>query len=395
MKVFAYADETEFLLKSANSSIIGSAILITEKEIDESVIASAINNLKAEQSLDKNDLRTIKNDFFHASSDSKNAHWYLCDAINNNINGLFKYSYHNQSLAKKVTTIESLNKRTLELAAIPLIDYKFEEITLYIEGRSKFDQKKSEAWIENLYRILEVTLHNQTSMITYFPKINIIVDDKRNPGLQVVDFVLWAHNRTLNGDFRWLNSLKAVRRDNHRIENSPSSGGSFYLNEMIEFPLERLNYPFTIPQESNHNEVIRSYVIMEQTILILSQHIDKLPITIDHFKQVLKSLAKKLIKANKSLSVQLIQEVASVYLRLFDTLPIYSNLKDEDKGGWDVLLFSKYIAALIRRTGFINSGRTIDHIAYWKYHTDEADYLPGVLPITAFLKETVGTLVPG
>jgi hypothetical protein len=146
MKIFAYADETTFNLNKTNSSVVGSGILLTEKEIDQSVIESALRSLKSETIYDKNDLKTLDKGYFHSSADSKSAHWHLCDSINKAIHGFFKYSYHNQSLSKKKSSIEDLNKRTLELVAIPLIDYKFEEVTLIIEllnvlYRNKLPQK--------------------------------------------------------------------------------------------------------------------------------------------------------------------------------------------------------------------------------------------------------------
>jgi len=394
MKIFAYADETEFLLNKTNSSIVGSGILITEKEISQSVIDIALNSLRKELILDKNDVKTIKNGYFHASSDSKSAHWHLCESINSLVNGYFKYSYHNQSLSKKASSIENLNKRTLELAVIPLIDYKFEEVTLIIEGRSQFNQQQSERWIENLYRILEVTLYNQNSFVTYFPKINIQVADKRNPGLQVIDFILWAQNRTQNNDSRWFDNLRLIKSSSHTIEDSPSFGGSYYVNKMIEFPLPRLGYPFNKADENNHNDIIRSYLLMEQTILLLFKLINNLPLTIQHLKLKITNTAVMLIKANKSLSQVLIEEMASTYLRIFDTLPLYLKVKEDDKGTWQVLLFSKHIAALLRRKGYLNNSRTVDAISYWKYHTDEAEYSSGLLPIQEFLRTTIDSQVP-
>ncbi|GAA4100459.1 hypothetical protein [Mucilaginibacter panaciglaebae] len=393
MKVFAYADETEFNLNETNSSIVGSGIIITETKIDQSVIDDAINALKAEPQHDKNDLKTLSKGYFHASFDSAIAHWHLCQSINKSVNGYFKYSYHNQAYSKKSYTIEDLNKRTLELVISPLIDYRFEEVTLIVEGRKQFNQKQSELWIENLYRLLELTLYNLNSFVTYFPKINIQVADKTNPGLQVIDFILWSQNRTQNNDSRWLDKLKVVRSDNHRIQDSPTFGGSYYINKWIDFPLERLSYPFQQAIDTNHNDVLRAYLLMEQSILILNNNIENLPVTVEHFKDKLKETANNILKVGKSLTTELIEQIASIYLRIFDTLPIYAKVNEEDKDTWGVLLFSKQIAALIRKRGTIANSRTINHIARWKYTTDEKDYKDGLTPIQKFITTTIESLI--
>jgi hypothetical protein len=101
----------------------------------------------------------------------------------------------------------------------------------------------------------------------------------------------------------------------------------------------------------------------------------------------------KIIKANKSLTSNLIQEIASLYIRIFDTLPLYLSLNEKDESSWETLLFSKHIAALIRRTGYLNNARTIDHICYWKFHTEELEYLPGLSDIQRFINSTIDSLI--
>ena len=389
MKVFAYADETEFTLAETSSSVIGSGIIITEKEVSQSVINEAMKALGDDWEKDKSDLETLKNGYFHASSDSKNAHSHLCKAINNNLEGFFKYSYHTQSLTEKRFSKEALNKRTLELVAIPLIDYHFEEITFIIEGRNQFQQSQCELWIENLYRILEITLYTQTSFITYFPKIEVIIADKRNPGLQIIDFILWAQNRTQKNDNRWIDRINTVARTSHQTDEEPSFGGSCYINRWVNFPLDRLNYPFQKVQEADNNDVIRCYLLMEQTVLILNKNLDKLPPSIKHHKFTISNTAEKLLRAGKSLTEEVIEYAASTYLRIFDTLPIYNSVNEGDKATWEILLFSKHVAALLRRKGFGNNTRTIHHISYWKYHNDESDYLDGLWPIQKFIESTI------
>ena len=60
--------------------------------------------------------------------------------------------------------------------------------------------------------------------------------------------------------------------------------------------------------------------------------------------------------------------IGSIYLRLFDTLPVYDHVQDEDEDSWTILLNSKYLASMLVRTDQIHFGRTKNAIHRWRYH---------------------------
>lgn len=60
-------------------------------------------------------------------------------------------------------------------------------------------------------------------------------------------------------------------------------------------------------------------------------------------------------------------EVGSVFLRLFDTLPVYSHIQENDKEAWTILLNSKYLASMLVRNDQIHFKRTKNKIYRWRY----------------------------
>jgi hypothetical protein len=59
--------------------------------------------------------------------------------------------------------------------------------------------------------------------------------------------------------------------------------------------------------------------------------------------------------------------VGSVFLRLFDTLPVYSHIQDNDKEAWTILLNAKYLASMLVRNDQIHFNRTKNEIHRWRY----------------------------
>lgn len=68
--------------------------------------------------------------------------------------------------------------------------------------------------IENLLKSNEeYMLHNIDNFMytpIYFPQLCYKLADKKEPGLQIVDFILWAYQRSLCNSDDWLNKIKKI-----------------------------------------------------------------------------------------------------------------------------------------------------------------------------------------
>ncbi|MBR9847555.1 MAG: DUF3800 domain-containing protein, partial [Algicola sp.] len=257
MELFVYTDETIFEIEVDKQPIeyIGAATLICTNPILDDWVSDAMSKLKADPDiLDQKttdiDTRTITNNFFHASMDSKNAHSHLCRSIVKNLNGNFQYSVFERKNGVGwfgLKSEELLVRLVSSLSSVQLLNetQKVEKVVWVIEGRDSFTQYSVDGWIEEWYDYYDSFFpFALTAIPVYYPNIEIYVKGKNDPGLQILDFLIWATNRKygLVKDSTWFDRLKLQVIREQFDESGIINSAQFYLGREIDFKEEKF-YP--------------------------------------------------------------------------------------------------------------------------------------------------------
>lgn len=367
MEIFAYADESEFTKNENDSNLItGSGILLLRHEIGNEIINEALENLSNDQSRFRSDDKTILKGYFHAKEGPR-SRFHLIQGINKHISGRFRYSNfenHLESSGPVKRTSEELFRLTLGLASNEFFSNQYDKINLIIEERSKFNKPKADQWFESWLKQYDLQAYSETSFITYYPHVEIQTGNKKVAGLQVVDLLIWAFNRTRRTvpDNQWKDLLKISGFSYFAADQGPQSGGDCSLGAGLPYT-GRLNYPVEV-RDPNREEFYKCYVIIERTIRKLGKEV---PPRINHMKPKFDSVLKKLIDPNFAFGEKILFEVASLFIRIFDTLPVYENLNDSDTEDWDILLKAKRMAGLYLRRDLFHSVRSTDEIIRWRH----------------------------
>lgn len=370
MPVYAYADETIFTIdKKTDDLALGCGIFITSKRIENFVIDDALIELCKDEQFDNvKDKRTIERQFFHSSEDSKNGHSYLCKSINENLIGIFDYTYVNkvsQSETCKKEFKENLFKRCLSHSTLEFF-LNTEEIFLIVEKRNGLSDETLLKWKNHLFEIYDGSAYNLTSYKTFYPKLNIELLDKREPGLQVVDFLIWAINRTktTKPDQIWHSRLKYKTWFEYK-DIGNQNRAKYHLNTLPEDKPIHSDYPIKFVQFEEWEDFLNCFINIERFLVKITEtDFTEMNIHLfDDFNQISIKLNDNLYQ----LTIGDFKEIGSVFLRLFDTLPIYRNIKDHDEDSWKVLLNCKFLASMLVRNDQIHFNRTKGEIHRWRY----------------------------
>ncbi len=359
MKIFAYSDETAF-----ENEFAGSGCLISETPISDSVIEEALKNLRDERNV--KDIKTINRGYFHAKDDSPNAHSCICRSIKKNITGDFIYNFIDKkrdfSLQKqKDVEIQNL---TLLLSNETVTNLKMCDILFIVEEREDFTNKHFKNWIEEFYKGKERQVYEYPSIPYLFPNITLEQRSKKDaePGLQVTDFILWAIQRTkrINPDNIWFKRLNLKSSYSFHSEDGLIQGGTYYLKRRIKSPL--VKYPDNcLPvNEPTNEELFNSYLIIEQTLRNISKIL--LPDHVLHLKSKFDIVINGLLNET-SLSDNLIRDASSMFIRLFDTLPIYKDIPEYKNKIWSDILTARKIASFLLHRELPHAINSCDYIA--------------------------------
>lgn len=368
MTLYAYADETEFKRSEIDlMTIVGTGIFISDIEIDHTFIHEAMNELQNDEEKCNNDILTLRRGYFHASEDSKNAHSYICRAINKNLSGCFRYSFYeriNQKYWEKYKSTENLNRLTLGLSTLEFFDSKINKVVLTIENRNGFEKPAALQWINNWYKQIDLIAYAHPTFLTYYPDIEIRINDKTCPGLQVTDFILWTLNRAnkTNSDNTWKSRLNFKFYSDFSEKNGVQSGGDYHLNNFsIDNGIN--NYPFKISEIETNDDFYNSYLIIEQTVRQLCKM--NLPEHVWHLKSILTKINKS-FDNNEILTQEKLSLMVTIFIRFFDTLPIYDGIDDTDELKWSLILKAKKLAGLLLRNDLIHGVRSSIAILRWR-----------------------------
>jgi len=359
-----YLDESEF--NSPNQHIAYGS-LVCNQPIESSVIQEALNNLQKDPDrlkipAKKMDDRTLKRGYFHASDDSKNAHSHLCRSICKHVSGYFgRIIFDQTKMPSEEADTEYLKDLSAMLASIkPLNTDK--PINIIFEQRHKLTIK----YLNKLYNKLENNLlrsvYEYPFIPVYFPQVEVQTANKLEPGIQCVDFILWATNRDKNCEQDWLNRLikgcKPFILANHETERINMGNLNFLLSNGIQEPICHYkidDYPSVEEVKSCSNENLIQFFVhavqsVEQCVKNLPEHIEFMQTKLE------KVIAGKLDIGYKNY----FEELATAYIKIFDTAPLIK--QETPKSEKKFMLLSKKFIGLILRDDLIQGMRTKQYL---------------------------------
>lgn len=260
--LYVYLDETTFGELSNES---GYGCLISQERIDYSIIQKALSDLEKDADrfnpkFKKQDERTLNRGYFHAADDSKNAHSHLCNAINKGVTGNFKT--HIINTKRTLIDIESAYDISSKLNILEAF-WISKEITFIFEERMRLTPNRLKKWWNSLWEEMIYTACSSPYYVTYYPKFNFEICDKTEPGLQVVDFLLWASSRQFTKkSCPWLKRVKSLVQTNFASENKSWRGHSIDVNFGC-----RPSFSYTYEDYScNHFDDVSKAIMVENYI---------------------------------------------------------------------------------------------------------------------------------
>ncbi len=382
--VYVYLDETVYKEK-----YLGVGALVTLSEVPSSIIETALDKLAYDPDSqgNKNDDKTRARRFFHASEDSPNAHSHLAVEIMKSIQGVFRFSY--KPFADNDGTKSEMDFRRNTMMALMTALKSRRPIQLCFERRDSFGKVHCNNLINTMYSNLDQTVFDHPRLPAFYPKFTVIESDKNTPGIQIADFLLWALNCKLFEP----GSKKSVWYQ-------WAGGGSYSYSDMpSDNPLAKFgwaifgrNHNFDILQEmeSENVEIMENiypknivldvetdqqvnylYVIAERHVRYYAA-ID-IPSHASHLKESLVQLSTDLDSVDVR-TPDKIRRVARMFIRIFDTIPVYEGLARDDKT-FSLLMQARYYLASVLRESRFASARLLDHYCYLR------DYLVANHPL--------------
>jgi len=105
------------------------------------------------------------------------------------------------------------------------------DVEMIIEGRMGFGQHNVNQFLAEFHKEYALLADNLPSIINIFSKISITIADKTHPGLQVVDFMLWAMNRVMMipCNNTWRDRLTLKLMEFLSTEDADQNSGHYYL----------------------------------------------------------------------------------------------------------------------------------------------------------------------
>lgn len=351
--MYLYIDESIFNINDSDFYAVG--LLATETEIGRDVVDEALFNLSKDPEIhgdtEKMDMDTLGRGYFHSADDSKNAHSHLCTSIVKYVRGTFRVQYTKPCSQKKVRTIEEIHRLNTQLVSL-ITTYYHEPVHIFIEQRSSLSQESAEKIIEDLFDEIDRSAYSNAALPAVYPKVTVAVVGKDNPGIQIVDFILWAvkNKYANNRNSRWVDYLSLKISNSFDQPQGDMAGGEYLLNGGIKSPsLGTDVYPPSVfPLEDSYYEKVdfkTIYLWAEQILHSLSTK--GLPEHARHFESELNRLCATL-KATAFVQEKLIRQVAKLFIRLFDTVPIYQHLDPaSDAQKFELLLHVRRCMGLI------------------------------------------------
>ena len=270
-------DERYFLL----------GMVFAEKPFETEFIESALESLKSDSDVKTSDEEIrdkalLERGWFHASEDSKHAHSYFCVGLNA-IKEPYEYKviYWDKEYkgAEDLKTEADVHRHLIQQVLTEFASHEKFRLHVNIAHRSSFSTNhinkfKKEHIDSQLYSA------SKTPFITssVINDIRVSVVDGSDPGIQLVDFILWAYKRKLiNGNTIWYDRIiddSRIKFSNPPSENFPFGADELTKNGGIKWitpPTTEVLYGSITGEEWNPDDVQNSLFWVELKLIKLKE----------------------------------------------------------------------------------------------------------------------------
>jgi hypothetical protein len=354
---YIYSDESVF---SDPRPCVGVGMLTVDREILPSVIAEALNALDNDPDRfiepgKAYDDSTLRRKYFHACDDSKNAHSHLCDSINKNIDGEFISDFFDRSnLDTFEHGLDYLYDKATSLSSLKALQCR-DQVSFVFEKRDGLSAAKIKDILKELESNVLMSIYDMPYAPHYSPNIEILLVDKLNPGIQCVDFILWALNRYVNNDKVWFKRIKSKYTFGFNTAKGDWGGQHTNVGKGVVEPKTYYNVEdFPIDPDSiiNREMLYSFYLTVAKTV----EYYHNNPVrSIMHLSNQIKHSVEN--KLNIS-DAKYFENLASIYIKLFDMVDVIS--KDTTLQQKQYLLLSKKYMSLLLRNDLIHGVQTRD-----------------------------------
>jgi hypothetical protein len=352
-------DETE------KADFHGVGVILTHREIGSEVIERAFNYLSAENPTDAN-IRTQNRGYFHASEDGRSAKRALARAVGELVSGVFIYSYRFNHEKKK----KEREYRLHTLMCVTLATETGANLNIHFERRTQFNIDAARLVEQQTFEYFDKQAAHLPTFYSIYPKIVWTPCDKNNPGTQVADLVLWTVNNEIFDD----KSRSVDAQELKKLMNASTSvSGKIPSNETEQegrlgryainrqtpfFELERDRYPTKVNLNIRHEELPILLALVEQEIRKAAAF------TPPHAQHLAEELVKvsEILRGTSQINPSQIQKMARIFLRIFDTFPIYKDLRKEDPA-FVQLLRARHLMGSIFWEHVPSNPKTSKHLA--------------------------------
>lgn len=332
------------------------ALFSNEPDNFDKIISDALLEISNAPGKNSEDERTLKRGYFHASKDSWNAHTAICNGTQKMDNAQFVGHFlHTQ---KYGTDVEKELYNDSAFYSLLTLNYVREPVIIVMEQGGGLNKDNFVRKFDRAYNKLLLGCYEQPFIPLSFPKIDFMIADKKDPGLQLCDFLLWASGRKICEKDTWHKEIKAISK----IKGQPQDESfvDFQYDFMKSGPRLTTFYDYSDYDnnfERNSNKKWLLDMFFNAQILIegfSASGSNPLPIHALHLKADINKFCKA---KNRMRPGERVQEVAKLYLKLFDTIPLIDESTPKDIKM--LMLSAKKIMGLLLREDLINGMRTI------------------------------------
>lgn len=348
--LYVYMDESEF---AEPNNYVGMGSLVSKEPISKDLIESALKNLRDDpDSHDNNmDKGTLERGFFHACTDSKNAHSHIMNEINSKNLHFFCDFYSKTGERSEMQVHLDKISSSFVISILNVSSFGTEKINFFIERRAT----ETESFYKNLKQILYDRLfediYESPYLKTYFPDISVNIVNKNEPGVQFVDFLLWTINRKHNNDNTWYNRIKARIKTSARSESGSWGAENFDINRGVDRSNVESDYLSIFPENPDelvtNNDLIDFFVNAREVV----EFFYKNKSYSDDY--LFEGFVDKLTSLNIH---QFFESTVKSFLMIFDNKGLVESETNPDhKIKW--LLARKYLS-LTKRIGYVHGVTT-------------------------------------
>jgi hypothetical protein len=359
MSKYIYLDESVF---RKPKDYVGYGAFAADKPISDLYIKEALASLAADPDINHPrtqhlDRRTLKRQWFHATDDSKNAHSPFCRSLKKHISGHFSCNFFDLLKRRSPTGKEEAWRLGAKLSTITHIRTRG-PVSIVFEERSNLTVKSLKVWWSSLEEECLLTAYDYPLIPLFFPKVQFAVEGKSHPGLQAVDFLLWAANRKVNGNPDWFSRIKSPVSITMQEANGAWGGASLDLNGGCRDAESFYLYQGSLPESVSPNLLLNFLIYAQRVINFYHRH--GVP---DDYSHLRDDIAHAYCD-RKDPTRDAVFQICRTYLKLFDTLSVINeNTVPVDK---ESLFLSKKYLGLVLRRDLIHGVTVADHLCLWR-----------------------------